>query len=48
MSFDDVCKVMDVIGNIALVALVIIVPIAAPRRIERVIMVLEQIRDQSN
>ena len=46
MSFDDLCKVMDLVGNFALVALVIIVPIAAPRRIERVIKVLEDIRDQ--
>ncbi len=46
MSFDDVCKVLDLVGNLALVALVIIVPISAPRRINRVITVLEEIRDQ--
>ena len=46
MSFDDLCKVMGLIGDVCLVLLVVIVPIAAPRRIERVIKVLEEIRDQ--
>ena len=44
--YADICMFFGLLGDLSLIALVILVAIRTPRKIDRVTSVMEQIRDK--